>query len=104
MTAFLTRRCREPIAVEDVAAHVSLHPHYAMRLFRKHMGMSIIDYLTRQRVAEVQRRLLTSDEPLLSIAHQSGFGSASRFHQAFRRLTGTTPDRFRRQAAGALEA
>ena len=95
MAALLSDRFTEPIGVADVAAHVALHPNYAMRIFRRHMGMTLIDYLTQQRIAEVKRRLLTTDEPLLNIAFDCGFGSASRFHEAFRRLTGTTPRRFR---------
>ena len=100
MAAFMTRRFRDDLSVADVADHVSLHPNYAMRLFRRHMGMTLIDYLTRQRVAEAQRRLLISDGPVLNIAFDCGFGSASRFHDAFRRTTGTTPGAFRRGESG----
>lgn len=101
MAAFITARFAEPIKVADIARAVSLHPNYAMRLFRRHMGMSLIDYLTRQRVAEAQRRLMRRDDPVFSVAMGCGFGSASRFHQAFRHLTGTTPARFRRLATQA---
>ena len=96
MAAFITSHHAEPMRVADVAAAVSLHPHYAMRLFRRHMGMTLIDYLTKQRIAEAQRRLMTSDDKVLTIAFECGFGSASRFHAAFRRYTDTTPHRYRR--------
>mgnify|MGYP006272132811 CR=1 FL=1 len=95
MAAFLTRHSHEQLSVADVARHVTLEPSYAMRQFRQAMGMTMIEYLTRQRVAEVKRRLMTSDRPLLTIAYDCGFGSASRFHEAFRRLTGTTPAAYR---------
>lgn len=96
MAAFITSHHAEPIAVADVAEAVSLHPNYAMRVFRRHMGMTIVDYLTRQRVAEAQRRLMISEDAVLTIGLDCGFGSASRFHAAFRRCTGTTPHRYRR--------
>lgn len=96
MAAFITSHHAEPIQVSDVADAVSLHPNYAMRLFRRHMGMTIVEYLTRQRVAEAQRRLMTRDDAVLTVGLDCGFGSASRFHAAFRRCTGTTPHRYRR--------
>ena len=100
MAAFLSAHFDQTLEVADVAKHVALHPNYAMRLFRRHMGMTMGEYLVRQRVAEAQRRLMTTSDPILAIAHDSGCGSASRFHQAFRRLTGTTPARFRRETPG----
>lgn len=104
MAQFMTDRYAEPIRVADVADEVNIDPSYAMRLFRQHLGLTIVDYLTRQRVAAAQRRLLTTDDPVLTIAHDSGFGSASRFHQAFRRFTGTTPARFRRRLRSLKDA
>lgn len=99
MAWYLSTRFAEPIKVEDIARHVSLHPSYAMRLFRRQAGMTLIDYLTRQRVAEAQRRLITTSDDVLKIAIDSGFRSASRFHEAFRHQTGTTPGRYRRANA-----
>ncbi len=99
MACYLSTRFAEPIRVEDIARHVSLHPNYAMRLFRRQAGMTLIDYLTRQRVAEAQRRLITTSDDVLKIAIDSGFRSASRFHEAFRHQTGTTPGRYRRANA-----
>jgi len=96
MAAFMTEHSHEPITVADIAAHVRLDPSYAMRQFRKHMKMTLIDYLTRQRIAAVKRRLMTSNDALLNIAYACGFGSASRFYEAFHRLTGTTPAQFRK--------
>jgi len=98
MAAFITAHYAEPLTVAEVAKAAKLHPAHAMRLFRRYMGMTMVDYLTRQRVAEAQRRLMSGGDPVMNVGMDCGFGSASRFHQAFRRLTGTTPARFRREA------
>jgi AraC-like DNA-binding protein len=96
MVGYLSDHFTEPVRVADVAAHVHLHPAYAMRQFKQVMGMTIGDYLTRQRIAEARRRLISSDHTVLSVALDSGFGSLSQFHHCFRRETGQTPARFRR--------
>ncbi len=84
------------LSVEDVARAVELHPNYLMALFRRRCGMTVWEYVTRLRVSRAQRRLLTSRDKVLSVAMESGFGSASRFYEAFRRYGGGSPRAYRR--------
>jgi len=65
------------------------------------MGMTLSQYLTLQRVAHAQRRLATSGDVIQEIALDSGFGSVSRFYEAFRQQTGNSPRRFRLQMESA---
>lgn len=96
MARFIAQRFADPIAVIDIARHVGLHPHYAMKIFRHQMGLSIGRYLTRQRVAEAQRLLLTTDRPILEVMADAGFNSVSRFYAAFKAATGRAPADYRR--------
>ncbi len=66
-----------------------------MTLFRRVLGMTAGDYLTRSRLYIAQSLLLTDDRDIASVAFDAGFGSLSRFHDAFRRQFATTPQRFR---------
>jgi AraC-like DNA-binding protein len=95
MAAFLGARFREDIGAEDVAAAVGLHPNYAMTVFRRTCGMTILQYLTHLRLSHGQRLLLTSDVTVLTVALESGFGSLARFYAAFRDQCGVSPGRFR---------
>ena len=97
MADYLSSHFDQPIGVEDVAKHVKLHPSYAMRLFRKHLNMTMIQYLTQQRVAEARRLLITTDMPILEIVYECGFGSTSQFYQSFETYVGQTPSAFRKQ-------
>jgi AraC family transcriptional regulator, melibiose operon regulatory protein len=84
------------LSVEAVAGAVGLHPNYLMTLFKRHCGMTLWEYVTRLRVSRAQRRLLTSGDKVLAVALESGFGSASRFYEAFRRYGGGSPRAYRR--------
>lgn len=97
MAHFIAKNFREAIGVAEIAATAHLHPNYAMTLFRRHTGMTLSQYLTLQRVAYAQRRLATSHDAIPMIALDSGFGSLSRFYQAFQQQTGSSPRRFRMQ-------
>lgn len=95
MAQFISRNFQNNIGVTEIAEPAHLHPNYAMTLFRGHTGMTISQYLTLQRVAHAQRLLVTTSETIPDIAISSGFGSVSRFYEAFRQQTGNSPRRFR---------
>jgi AraC-like DNA-binding protein len=96
MATFLATRFRDPIRVTDVADVAHLHPSSAMSVFRNALGVTIAQYLTRCRVAEAQRLLITTDGSVGDIAAASGFGSQSAFYEAFTRATGRAPATYRR--------
>lgn len=100
MARFMVDHHAEPITVDDVASAVSWHPNYAMTRFKEATGMTLMTYLTRQRVAHAQRLLVTTEAPVLDVAFEAGFGAPSRFYAAFRSVTGRTPAAYRRAMRG----
>jgi AraC family transcriptional regulator, melibiose operon regulatory protein len=96
MAAFLATRFRDPIRVADVAAVAHRHPSSAMESFRAALGVTIGAYLTRCRVAEAQRLLITTDAAVGEVGAAAGFGSQSAFYDAFTRATGRSPAAYRR--------
>ncbi len=101
MTAYLVAHYREQISAGDVADAARLNRHYAMRLFKKHSGLSIWQYLLRLRVSHAQHLLLTTDAPVVTVGLESGFGSPSRFYEIFTRECKMSPADYRRRTANA---
>jgi AraC-like DNA-binding protein len=97
MACFIAQRYLEKLTVEDIGKHVGLHPNYAMSLFQKTFGTTLIDYLTHHRVSHAQRLLATTGEKIVEVAFGSGFSSISRFNEAFRRACGCSPREYREQ-------
>jgi AraC-like DNA-binding protein len=95
MACLVAQRYREPLTVMEISDAVGLHPNYAMNLFKKAFGTTLIEYLTTHRVSHAQRLLVTTDEKIVEIAFGSGFNSISRFNEAFRRACGCTPREYR---------
>ncbi len=96
MTRFIADRSAERVRVTDVARAAGLHPNYAMTLFRGAVGLTITDYLTRNRLDAAQMLLACSDDDVACVAFACGFGSLSRFYDAFKARFGTSPRAFRR--------
>lgn len=96
MARFVVTSFRRPITASDVAGETHLHPTYAMTVFRRNMGMTLGNYLTRCRVAEAQRLLITTSLTTAEIGYASGFGSQSSFYGHFTRVCGCSPNAYRR--------
>lgn len=100
MACLIAQRYTEHLTVAEIGRAVRLHPNYAMGLFKKAFGTTLIDYLTHHRISHAQRLLATTDEKIVEIAFSSGFNSISRFNEAFRRACGCTPREYRVQHPG----
>ena len=57
--------------------------------------MTLGRYLTRLRVCQVQYLLMSTDWEVSRIAFETGFGSLSRFYEAFKAVSGRTPRQYR---------
>jgi len=96
MAQYAVTHFRAPITPSDVARETHLNPNYAMTVFRERVGTTLGSYLTRCRVAEAQRLLITTSMTAAEIAHASGFGSQSSFYEHFTRACGSSPSGYRR--------
>jgi AraC-like DNA-binding protein len=94
---FLDEHAQEEVRAEHVGRVVGLHPNYAMALFKRSLGLTMNQYLTRRRLDDAQDRLVTGEQDVAAIAFECGFGSLSRFYEAFRARYGLSPAEFRRR-------
>ena len=72
MASYIARHYREPLAAEEVAGHVGLHPNYAMTLFKQTFRTTLNDYLIHYRISQAQRLLATTEEKIVDIAFDAG--------------------------------
>lgn len=96
MACFIAKYYTQKLTVKQISEFVNLNPNYAMSLFQKTFGTTLINYLTQHRVSHAQRLLTMTDLPITEIALQSGFLSISRFNDAFCRLCGISPREYRK--------
>ena len=95
----LRERCREPLAMRDIAEITGVHPVYAARVFRRHYGLPPIAFVRRCRIDWATTTLLETSLPISAISLAAGFSDQSHFTRAFTRLTGRTPNAVRRSGS-----
>ncbi len=93
MKQYMLNHYREGVQLEDLAAHVGLHPVYCAKIFKKFEGITVGDFINQLRIsraaAQLESAIETSD-----VAKDLGL-SEFYFSRWFRRMTGVTPTEYR---------
>lgn len=86
-----------PLKARNVAKLCGMSSSYFSRSFNRILDMSFTDYVTRIRLAEAEKLLVSSTLSVTEIAMQCGFGSTSYFIRLFQKQKKRTPLQFRRE-------
>lgn len=81
---------------EEIAAHVYLNPAYLSRLFKKETGQSLTEFILELRMRKVKSLLESTNDKISDIAKSVGFCNFSHFTKTFKKMTGMTPNEYRR--------
>lgn len=92
---FVRSHFAQPINLHAIAGHIGLSRSHCCRLFHKHTGLRLTEYLWHVRIEEAKQRLGDTNLSIKTIAFASGFPSVARFDHVFRRLEGVSPTRYR---------
>lgn len=94
---YLSDHLTQEIRTDDIAEAVGLSPYHLSRLFKTHTGLTLREYLTRERIEVAKQLLAVSDRTIPQIASLLRFCDQSYFTMVFRRQTGQTPGEYRKE-------
>ena len=84
------------LTIADMAAAAGLSPFHFSRSFKAATGRPPHRYLLERRVERAKQLLRDPRQEIVQVALAAGFASQEHMTTVFRRLTGTTPARYRR--------
>lgn len=87
----------EALTMEELAGIEGLNPSYFSKLFAKETGTTVKAYILNAKIRTSQNMLANSEHSISDIALSMGFSSHSAFTAAFRKVTGTTPWKYRNE-------
>lgn len=96
--AYISERFMEPISLRGVAAEVGLSPCRLAHLVKECTGRTVVQIIQHVRVQHAQSLLDRTAKSCAEIAYETGFGDQSYFIMHFKRITGTTPAKYRKGA------
>ncbi|MGH2939695.1 MAG: GlxA family transcriptional regulator [Solirubrobacterales bacterium] len=94
--AWASDRLTARLTLADLAGHAGVSVRTFSRRFQAEVGVSPMQWLSRQRVDRARSLLETSDLPVESVAYEAGFTSATVLRQQLRASLGVTPQAYRR--------
>jgi AraC family transcriptional regulator len=86
---------RSSLRVHTIAREVGVHPVHLTRVFRRHHGCGVTEYLCALRMAEAGRLILRQGHTIAEAAHEAGFADQAHLCRCFSTQLGFSPKRFR---------
>jgi AraC family transcriptional regulator len=83
------------ISLAELSAVAGMSPHYFSQLFKIRTGYAPHRYVLLQRVDRAKDSLRDPQRSIFEAGLDAGFQNASHFARVFRKITGTTPSRYR---------
>ena len=84
----------EPLTVAGLAAQCYFSEYYFMRFFKKHMNMTVVEYLNNLRLEKAVELFEQGNTSILEVSLATGFHNLSYFHKIFKRKFHMTPREF----------
>jgi AraC family transcriptional regulator len=94
---YIAANLASDLSLGDLADLVEMSPRQFFRFFSSTFGSTPHQYLLKERVRRA-KELLSGGSLPVEIAYSLGFSNQSHFTQVFRKMTGTSPGRFRQEA------
>jgi transcriptional regulator GlxA family with amidase domain len=94
---YINQNYPEPLTLPYVATQFAFSPYYLSHSFKEATGFTFIEYLNNVRIKEAQRLLQESNQKVIYIAEQVGFGSIAHVGRVFKAVTSQSPLLYRRK-------
>lgn len=91
------------IRLQQLASTAGVSRYHFCRLFQSICGWTVMGYVRARRLTEAARRLHFTNDPLIEIAFDAGFGSQQAFTRAFSEFFRTSPGSVRKGTIVGLE-
>lgn len=93
---FIKRHYKESITLPRLSNVIGMNEAALCRSFKKGKGVTVMQYLTRIRMENIQLLLRNTGKDVSEIAYSCGFETVSQFNRKFKQLMGMSPTEYRK--------
>ena len=94
--SYIDQHLHKDIKVGDIAPALGISRTYLARIFKSEEGITLQQYIQREKCRRAERLLIHSNYPVALISEYFGFSSPSYFGTCFQQWYGMTPSAYRR--------
>ena len=98
VTHYIHEHLQGELRLVELSALVHMSPYHFARLFKRSTVLPPHRFLVRCRIDEARALLAARTASIAEISRSVGFRTSSHFTTTFRRITGVTPNAYRRAA------
>ncbi len=91
---YIDNHINDKISINDFVNNYNYNRYYIMKLFKKELGISIIEYINIIKVYNSLKYI--NSNSLLSIALDNGFYSLEYYSETFKRVFGVSPNTYKK--------
>ena len=95
VSAYVRKNISKKSCVEDLAKALFISRTHLAVKFKKETGITLTDFILKEKIEEAKRILRYTDKSLMSIGEYLGFSSQSHFSKTFKKYENMTPSEYR---------
>jgi len=99
LLSYVERHAHVGLTLAELAAVARWSQRHLARMFRRHTGQTFHAYVQNVRMRQSCELLRSTDWKVSAVAAAVGYKDIDAFNGAFKRFTGVTPTKFRKEAA-----
>jgi len=92
---YIHNNLSQELSLTKLSEYTMLSNNYLSRIFKEHMGINLVDYVTKCRMTKAAEMLTETRLPVEQIARALGYNTPHYFSKRFRENYGLTPNQFR---------
>ncbi len=94
--SYINKNLFKKISIEELENYFNYNRDYIMRLFKREIGITIVEYINIKRIYYSLGFVANSDYSLLKISILSGFYSQEYYSEIFKKYIGFSPSIYRK--------
>ncbi len=95
---YINENCMSGTTLEGISEMLHVNPTYLSREFHRRFGITLGDHLTSVRIEQAKKLLALTSIPIKNISFNVGYSDPNYFARVFKRETGLTPLKYRKNA------
>lgn len=95
---YTVRNYNRPISIDEISQVAFLESGYFCRFFKKHMGLTFLEYQNEVRLSHIYQDLIATADTLQHILERHGFTNYKLFRRMFFEHFHATPSQVRKQS------
>ena len=92
---YIDENIKNKITIEDLENKFFYNRYFIMKLFKKEIGLTIVEYINSIRIYNSILLIKNNDSNFINIAFKNGFYSLEYFSETFKLITNLNPRKFK---------